>query len=156
MPESVGAPNAMFVPKFALNLRDRPMTRAPSMADPTQDIPTDYHLGGCDRDFEFGAFCLGVTRAGGIGAVVQLADQLHRSFQRMKATAAVITDVHHPPADGAITIKDIEFPQSKIRILGPDVWHPTGLQAMLKSVDGADQTRGYTRKCRDPSLLADR
>ncbi len=88
--------------------------------------------------------------------MVQLADQLHWSRQRMKASSAVIADMHHPPANRATTITNIEFPQGKVRVFAPDVWHPAGLQAKLKSIEGVDQTRTYTRKRLEYSPYADR
>jgi hypothetical protein len=58
-------------------------------------------------------------------------------FTGLKATRSVVADVHHPPADRAITIKDVELVQSEIRILGPGVWHPAGLHAMMRSIHRA-------------------
>src|SRR6516225_12441693 len=107
------------------------MPRTSAVADPTEDIPPNSHLGWRDRDFELGTLCLGVARARGIGAVVQLANQFHRPFKRMKPMVAVVADVHHPPTDGAIAIKNIKFPRHKIRALGPCVWHPAALPAIL-------------------------
>src|ERR1700722_17931639 len=105
------------------------------MADPTEDIPTDRHLAWPNRDFELRALRLGVASAGRIRAVVQLADQLHRSLKCMKATVTMVANVHHPPAPRTITIKDINFPRGEIRILWPRVRHPAGLHAMPKSLD---------------------
>ena len=105
------------------------------MADPTEDIPPNCHLGRRDRDFELGALGLEVARAGWIRAVVQLADQLHRSLKRMKAPVAMVANVHHPPTYQATTFKDIELARSKVRILGPGIWHPVGLHAVLRSLD---------------------
>ena len=56
--------------------------------------------------------CPGQSR---IRAMVKLADQLQRAFQRMKATVAMVTDVHHPPAGRTITIEDVEFPAKRNR-----------------------------------------
>src|SRR5512140_2527147 len=100
------------------------------MADPTKDVPPNGPLGQRDSDFEFRAFRLGVTGAAGIGAVVELADQLHRTFQGVDATVSVITDMHHASADRAIAIEDIELPEGEIRILRPGVRHPANLQAV--------------------------
>ncbi len=64
--------------------------------------------------------------------MVELADQLHRTLERMEATVAMVTDVHHPSAGRTITIEDVEFPRSEIRILGPSVWHPADLHAIAE------------------------
>jgi len=81
------------------------------MPDPAEDVPADCPARWCDRGFLFGTLGLGVSGAVTIGAMVELADQLHRAFQRMKATVAMVTDVHHPPAGRTITIEDVEFAQ---------------------------------------------
>ena len=94
------------------------------MADPTEDIPADGPLGRSDGDFELRALGLGVAGAGGIGTVVELADQFHRPFEGVEVAVAVVTDMHHAPADRAVAIEDIEFPRGEIRILGPGVRHP--------------------------------
>ena len=126
------------------------------MTDPAEDIPPDRPLGQSDRDFELGTCGPGVAGAGGIGAVVQHANQLHRTLERMEATVPMVTDVHHPSAGRAITIEDVELPQSEVGILGPSVWHPADLHVALKSIDWADQPRGYTRRSRPSSPVADR
>jgi hypothetical protein len=51
--------------------------------------------------------------------VVELVDQLHRTFQGVEAAVPVVTDIHHAPAERAIPIEDIEFPESESGILGP-------------------------------------
>ena len=73
----------------------------------------DRHLGQREGDFEFGALGLGVSRAGRIGTVVELADQLHRTVQRMETTVPVIADVHPPSTDRTVPVKDVEFPQGR-------------------------------------------
>ena len=87
------------------------------------------------RDFEFGTLGLGVPGTAGIGAVVELADQFHRTFEGMKATIPVIADVHHASTDRTVAIKDVEFPRSEIRILRPWYRHRADLHAALKSLD---------------------
>ena len=73
--------------------------------------------------------------------MVKLADQLQRAFQRMKATVAMVTDVHHPPAGRTITIEDVEFPESEIGIPGPLVGHPADLHVLVRSIDCEGATR---------------
>src|SRR3954463_8762695 len=94
------------------------------MSDPAEDVPGDRHLGQRQGDLEFGAPGLGVTWAGGIGTVVELADQLYRTVQRVKPAIPVIADVHHPSTDRAVPVEDVEFPQGEVRVRRPSVSHP--------------------------------
>ena len=110
----------------------REQRRCPIQQKTSQPIA---HLGQSDGDFEFGALGLGVSGTGRIGAVVELADQFHRAVQGMEAAIAVIADVHHASTDRAVAVKDVEFPQSEIRILGPLVRHPADLRDHEPSVD---------------------
>src|SRR5512146_3284119 len=72
----------------------------------------------------------------------------------MKPPRPVVTDVHHPSAGRAIPIQDVELPQGEVGILGPVVGHRADLPRALRSVDRADQPRGYTCRSRDPSSVA--
>ena len=94
------------------------------MADPAEDVPADRPMGQGDRDFEFGALGLGVPGAARVGAVVELADQFDGPVEGMEAAVAMVADVHHPPAGGAVAVEDVEFPEGEVRILGPGVRHP--------------------------------
>ena len=109
------------------------------MSDPAEDVPADRHLGQSEGDFEFGALGLGVSRTGRIGTVVELADQLHRTVQGMEAAIPVIADVHHPSTDRTVPVKDIEFPESEIRVRRPLVSHPADLRDHEPSIDSRDQ-----------------
>ena len=120
---------------------NRHVARTPSMPDPAEDVPADRPARWCDRGFLFGTLGLGVSGAVTIGAMVELADQLHRAFQCMKATVAMVTDVHHPPAGRTITIEDVEFPQSEIGIPRPLVGHPADLHVLVRSIDCEGATR---------------
>ncbi len=80
------------------------------MSDPTKDVPSDSPLGQSDGDFKFRALRLGVTGASGIGAVVELADQLDRTFEGMNASVSMVADIHHVPAVVAIAVEDVQFP----------------------------------------------
>jgi hypothetical protein len=111
------------------------------MADPTQDVPPDGPLGQRDSDLKFRALGLGVTGAARIGAVVELADQLHRTLEGVEATVSVITDIHHASAGRAIAIEDIEFPEGEIRILRPGVRHPANLQGVARSIGVASKAK---------------
>jgi hypothetical protein len=51
------------------------------MTDLAKDVPTDRHLGQGDGDFKLGPLGLGVSPTGTIGAVIELADELHRTVQ---------------------------------------------------------------------------
>jgi hypothetical protein len=107
------------------------------MADPTEDIPADRPLGQGDGDFEFRALGPGVTGAAGVGAVVELADQLDRTVQGVDATVSVVTDIHPASTDGAVAVEDVEFPESEVGIRGPGVRHPENLHAAARSIDEA-------------------
>jgi len=127
--------DAEGVDEFATDLGDRPVPGEATMPDPTKHVPSDGPLGQCDGDFKFRALRLGVTGAAGIGAVVELADQLDRTIESMDPTVPVVTDIHHMPAERAITVEDIQFPESEIRILGPGIRHPAHLHAVERSID---------------------
>ena len=64
---------------------------------------------------------------------------------------SVVTDVHHTPADGAITIENIEFQAGEIGILGPVVRHLANLHVLGCFRDKMN-TQQLTHKVRD--LLA--
>src|SRR5512135_3707748 len=85
-----GELDAVVVQEFGLDQGNRHVARTASMSDPAEDVPTDRHLGQSEGDFEFGALGLGVSRAGKIGTVVELADQLHRTVQGMEAAIPMI------------------------------------------------------------------
>jgi hypothetical protein len=105
-----GELDLVVVPEFRLDQGDGHRARAASMSDPTEDVPSDRHLGQRQGDFAFGALGLGVSRTGWIGTVLELADQLHRTVQRMEPTVPVIADVHPPSTDRTVPVKDVEFP----------------------------------------------
>jgi hypothetical protein len=115
------------------------------MSNPAENVPTNRPARWCDRGFLFRALGLGVARAVTIGAMVKLADQLHRASQGMKATIAMVADVHHPPADRTITIEDVEFPKSEIGIRCPRVGHLADLHVLVRSIDCEGTTRGYAK-----------
>src|SRR5262249_32193397 len=102
--------DAISVPQLRLDLGDRPMTGTAAMPDPAEDIPPDRPLGQSDRDLELRALGPGVAGAGGIGTVVELADQLHRTLKRVEVAVPVVTDMHPAPAGRALPIEDLEFP----------------------------------------------
>ena len=88
--------------------------------------------------------------------MVKLADQFHRPFECMKVTIPVIADVHPTSTDRAVAIKDVEFPQCKIRIIGPLVWHRANLHALARSLCRATRTRDYATNLAISSHLSDR
>src|SRR6185437_10217398 len=116
------------VQEFGSDQGDRHVARAASMPDPAGDVPTYRHLGQSDGDLEFGTLGPGVSRTGRIGTAVELADQLHRTVQGMDAARAMIADVHHPTTGRTVAIKDVEFPESEIRVRRPLVSHPAQLR----------------------------
>src|SRR3954468_15830362 len=125
------------------------------MSDPTEDVPADRPVRWGEGDFEFRALGLGMTGTGGIGAVVELANQLHRAFEGMKAARSVVADVHHASTDRAIAVEDVELPESEIGIRRPLVRHATDLPAMMRSVSWEGRTRRYPRRSGLSSTLAD-
>ena len=88
--------------------------------------------------------------------MVELADQFHRAIECMKVTIAVIADVHHTSTDRAVAIKDVEFPQRKISILRPLVWHRADLHALVRSLSRGTRTRGYAKNLAISSHLSGR
>ena len=58
-----------------------------------------------------------------VGAVVELADQLHRPFEGVEAAIAVVADVHHATTDGTVAVEDVEFPGREVEVLGPGESH---------------------------------
>src|SRR4051794_34967208 len=126
------------------------------MPDPAEDVPADRHLGQGDGDLEFGALGPGVPRTRPIGAVVELADQLHRTVQGVEATIPVIADVHPPSTGRTVAVEDVEFPESEIGIRRPMVSHPAELPDHEPSVDSRGRFQRYVRKSRVSSPLPDR
>ncbi len=109
-------------------------------ADPAEDVsrsPARW----CDRGFRFGTLGLGVSGADSIRAMVKLADQLQRAFQRMKATVAMVTDVHHPPQAGQSRSRTSSSAKRN-RYPRPLVGHPANLTVLVRSVDCQSRTRG--------------
>src|SRR4029077_19636549 len=88
-----------------------------------EDVPGDAPAGQGDGRFDLGAPGPGVPGAARVGAVVEPTDQLDWAFQRVEVAVAVVADVHHPPAGGAVPVEDVQFPEGEIRILGPEMWH---------------------------------
>src|SRR5512147_1208163 len=86
------------------------------MSDPAKHVPADGPLGRGDGGFDLGALGLGVARAVGVGAVVQLTDQLPGALKRMQATMAVIADMHPPPTDRTVAVKDVKFEESDTNV----------------------------------------
>ena len=88
--------------------------------------------------------------------MVELADQFHRAFECMKVTVPVIADVHPTSTDRAVAIKDVEFPERKICILGPLVWHRADLHALVRSLGRGTKARGYAKNLAISSQVSDR
>src|ERR1044072_3545596 len=107
------------------------------MTDPTEDVPPDGPPGQRARDSQFRALGLGMPRAAGLGAVVELADQLDRTLQGMDAAVPVVADIHPAATGRALPVQDIEFPESEVRILRPRVRHPPNLRGVVRSIEVA-------------------
>jgi hypothetical protein len=71
-----------------------------------------------------------VSLASNVGTVVEFADEFDGSFEGMKVSVSVVADVHQTPAEGAIPIKNVEFQEGEIGILGPVVRHPADLHVL--------------------------
>src|ERR671916_748785 len=106
-----------------------------AMADPAQDVPTDGPLGQGDGSFRFRALGPGVPGAAGVGAVVELADQLDRPLQGVDAAIAVVADIHQVATGRAIPVQDVQLPEGEVRILGPSVGHRVALLAVARPSD---------------------
>src|SRR3954453_22488425 len=113
-------------------------------------------LGQSEGDFEFGALGLGVSRTGGIVTMVELADQLHRSIQRMEPAIPVVADVHPPSTDRTVAVQDVELPQGEIRVRRPSVSHPADLRDHEPASNPRDQFSRYVRNTRSSSPFPDR
>src|SRR3954471_8414929 len=108
------------------------------MADPAEDVPADRPVRWGDGDFQLGTAGLGVSGAAGIGAVVELADQLHRAVEGMEVAVAVVADIHPPSTGRTGAVEDVEFPESEIGIRRPVVRHRTVLHALVRFADTRD------------------
>ena len=51
-----------------------------------------------------------------------------------EVTMSMIADVHQVPADGAVSVDDIEFQESEIGVLGPVMWHGVDLRVVGHSL----------------------
>jgi hypothetical protein len=87
-----------------------------------------------DGRFNLGTLGLAVSGTTRIRAMVELADQLHRTFEGIDVTISVITDVHYVPTVWAVAIVDVEFPQREIGIRRPMVRHRADLHALVRSL----------------------
>ena len=125
---------------------NRHVTRTPAMSDPAEDVPANRPVRWGDRGLQFGALRLGVAGTGPIRAVVQLADQLHRAFEGVKAAVSVVADMHPASTDRTGAVENVEFPVREIGILGPLVRHRADLPVLVMSVDGEGTATGYVRK----------
>src|SRR5215467_14919138 len=103
------------------------------MPNPAKDIPADRPIGWGDGRFGFRALGLEVPRTTRIGTMVELADQFHRPFERVKVAIPVVTYIHHAPTVGAVAIKDVDFPQREIGVRRPTVRHRADFHALVRS-----------------------
>src|SRR3954470_1268981 len=117
------------VVKFESDLGDRPVPREPSLTDPAEDVPADGPMRKSDHAFLFGTLGLGMSGTVAVGAVVELADQLHWPVEGIETSLAMVTDMHHAAAGGAIAIDDVEVPGGEVEVLGPGESHGVALRA---------------------------
>jgi hypothetical protein len=130
----VGELDSVRVEEIVSDLGNPPMSRETSVPNPTKDIPADRPMRWGDGQFNLGTLGLAVSGTARIGAMVQLADQLHRAFEGMDVTISVIADVHHVTTVWAVAIVDVEFPQREIGIRRPMVRHRADLRALMRSL----------------------
>ena len=116
------------------NLGNRPVSREPTMPDPAEDVPTDGPGGQSDRRLHLGALGLGVPWAIRIGAVIELADQFDWAFKGVEMAIAMIADMHHAPAKGAIPVQHVKFPESEVGVGWPAVGHCIDLRIVPVSL----------------------
>jgi hypothetical protein len=152
----VGELDAAVVQELGSDHGDRHVAREASMSDPAEDVPADGHLGQGEGDLELGALGPGVSRTGRIGAVVELADQLHGALQGMEAAIPMIADVHHPPAGRTVAVQDVELPEGEVGVRRPVISHPAELRNQVPAHDSRDRFPGYVRNSRSSSPLPDR
>jgi len=76
-----------------------------------------------DGGLDLGADRLVMSRAGGIGAMIELADEMDGTFEVEDAMVAMIADVHGASADRAGAVQDIEFPEGEVGVYRPAVGH---------------------------------
>src|SRR5208282_6623018 len=83
---------------------------------------------------------LGVPWAIRIGAVIELADEFDWAFKGIEMAIAMIADMHHAPARGAIPVQHVKFPESEVGVGWPAVGHcidlrivPVGLHVLLSA-----------------------
>src|SRR3974377_405021 len=92
------------------------------MPDPAEDVPTDGPGGQSDRRLHLGALCLGVPWAIWIGAVIELADEFDWAFKGVEMAIAMIADMHHAPARGAIPIQHVSSSQNLKSVSAGQRW----------------------------------
>jgi len=100
------------------------------MPDPTKDVPGDPPTGQSDGRFDLGALGFGVPWTARVGAVIELGDEMDGAVESEEVAMSMVADVHQVPADGAVTVDDIEFQESEICVLGPVMWHGVDLLAV--------------------------
>ena len=72
--------------------------------------------------------------------MIELADEFDWAFKGVEMAIAMIADMHHAPARGAIPIQHIKFPESEVGVGWPAVGHridlrgvPVGLHVLLSA-----------------------
>src|SRR5208282_4310428 len=65
-----------------------------------------------------------------IGAVIELADEFDWAFKGVEMAIAMIADMHHAPARGAIPIQHVKFPESEVGVGWPAVGHRIDLRGV--------------------------
>ena len=99
------------------------MAREAAMPDPAEDVPAEDPMRQGDGGLEFGSDHLVMSRAGRVGAMIELADQMDGPLEVEDAMVAMIADVYGASADRAGAVQDIEFPEGEVGGFRPAVGH---------------------------------
>jgi hypothetical protein len=102
-----------------------------------------------DHAFLLRALGLGMSGTERVGAVVELANQLHWSVEGIETALAMVTDMHPAAAAGTIAFDDIELPGSEFRVLGPGESHGAALRAVSRSEQTDKPSLTLCSKSRD-------
>jgi len=103
------------------------------MPDPTEDVPGDAPTGQGDRRFDLGALGLAVPGTARVGTVVELGDEMDGAVEGEEVAMAMVADVHFVTTVRAVAIEDVEFPESEIGILRPEMRHDVDLPVVRVS-----------------------
>ena len=117
------------VVEFGADLRYRPVPGETAMAEPAERVPGQDPVGHDQRRFLFRTDGLGMPRTSRVGAVTQLAKQLHRAVAGEEAALTVAANLERPLAMPAAAVLDFEGQITEHGVGGPVVRHRRSLRA---------------------------